>query len=369
MTVLGGFSSQLRGKCWKTRQNRHRCVTFLAKNVTARDRTKVAGTAVSVFVQKLSQLRGKPDIFIDFGYRRNSFRVKSDTAQENLQTIDGFKEKVTWPEESKCRIFCIFETDYQFNAMRRSAIILSIAALGILFGCTESEKTPVMMTEVIEFEEATPLYEDAPYNYTLKMKVEWPEGGVEAEALENIQKGITELLFGNELETIDLEYAMKEYNRRGVEMYLEENLEYVEDTEEEWGFMMNWSEDIEGSFLPKYNDMISYVVYTYGYSGGAHGIDARTCRTFDIKTGEEILEQDIFRKGYEERLTEALNRNLMLSYEDPEMFFVTNICPSENFYVSSEGITYIYQRYEIGPYAIGIVEVLVPWKEIQDIIR
>ena len=253
--------------------------------------------------------------------------------------------------------------------MRHSAVILAAVSCGLICGCAGDPQKEELKTKSIEFSEVTPLQEGTPYDFTMEMQIEWPEDGTNRKALKEIQKGITDLLFGSELETTDIEYAMKAYNNRSVDFYVQDNEEYLEDTEEEWGFMMNWSESIDGSFLDPYKGMVSYLKYAYGYSGGAHGMDALTCRTFDLKTGREIFDEDLFKPGYEDRLTETLRANLLSSVEDPDMLFETDITPSDNFYLTSEGITYIYQRYEIGPYAIGIIKVTVPWKEIQDIIR
>ena len=253
--------------------------------------------------------------------------------------------------------------------MRYSAVILAAVSLGLMCGCNEVPQKEELKTKNIEFSEVTPLQEGAPYDFTMEMNIEWPEGGASDKVLKKMQKGITDLLFGSELETIDIEFAMNAYNNRSVDFYRQDNQEYLEDIEEEWAFMMDWSESIDGSFLDPYKGMISYLKYAYGYSGGAHGMDVLTCRTFDLKTGEQIFEEDLFKRGYEDRLTEALRTNLLSRYEDQDMFFETDITPSDEFYLTSEGITYIYQRYEIGPYAIGIIEVTVPWKEIQDIIR
>ena len=253
--------------------------------------------------------------------------------------------------------------------MRYSAVVLAAVSLVLVGGCTGAPQKEELKTKNIEFSEVTPLQEGAPYDFTMEMNIEWPEGGASDKVLKKMQKGITDLLFGSELETIDIEYAMKAHNNRSVDFDRQDNEEYLEDIEEEWAFMMDWSESINGSFLDPYKGMVSYLKYAYGYSGGAHGMDVLTCRTFDLKTGEQIFEEDLFKRGYEDRLTEALRANLLSRYEDQDMFFETDITPSDEFYLTSEGITYIYQRYEIGPYAIGIVEVLVPWKEIKDIIR
>ena len=93
--------------------------------------------------------------------------------------------------------------------MRYSAVILAAVSLGLMCGCNEAPQKEELKTKNIEFSEVTPLQEGAPYDFTMEMNIEWPEGGASDKVLKKIQKGITDLLFGSELETIDIEYAMK----------------------------------------------------------------------------------------------------------------------------------------------------------------
>ena len=44
-----------------------------------------------------------------------------------------------------------------------------------------------------------------------------------------------------------------------------------------------------------------------------------------------------------------------------EDFFLT-----ENFLLSDEGISFFYDAYEIGPYAMGYTEIGLSWLEIED---
>lgn len=248
-------------------------------------------------------------------------------------------------------------------------ITFLMAALLIFASSCINTTDQTLKVDIVEYEAQTPLFEDAPYTFSIDMKIEWPVSGPDAESLKDMQKGITGLLFGNEIQTFDIEYAIDAYNRSAVEFYQLENEEIAQEIDDDWGFMLNWSESMDGNFLPTYAGYISYVKYLYGYSGGAHGMDAKTAVTFDSKTGKTITENDLFVPGYEERLTESLRNHLSDCNIEKDMLFEPEIFPSENFYLTPEGITYIYQRYEIGPYAIGIIEVTVPWSEIQDILR
>ena len=248
-------------------------------------------------------------------------------------------------------------------------ITLIAAALMVFAVSCNNPKSPALETETIEAEKLTPLFEDAPYTFKMEAKIEWPTSGPDAEALEKMQRSISGLLFGNEIRTTDIEYAISAYNEQAAYFYRSENEELGQGMDLECDFMLNWSEYLEGSFLPIYGDYVSYVKYIFGYSGGAHGMDAKSAVTFDLKSGKVISENDLFVYGYEKRLTEILRERLLNCGIDRDMLFEPDIFPSENFYLTSEGITYIYQRYEIGPYAIGIVEVAVPWTEIQNILR
>ena len=51
------------------------------------------------------------------------------------------------------------------------------------------------------------------------------------------------------------------------------------------------------------------------------------------------------------------------------MLFQNEITPNGNFTVSEKGITYTFNQYEIGPYALGIIGITIPWDEIDNIIK
>jgi hypothetical protein len=250
--------------------------------------------------------------------------------------------------------------------MRKTLLTLSFLAL--LAGCSEPQtKNPEIRTKNIEYTNVTPLEEGSPHSFEMKMDIEWPEAGLKPEALKKMQLGVTELLFESECTTTDIDFAIATYDRHSADHYRSVNdSEYVE---EEWGFMLDWSEYIKGSFLPEHDGMISYTRYISGYSGGAHGMDHLTARIFSLKSGEVITEEDLFKPGYIPTLTKALRGNLLESFEKIELLWDTEIDPSDDYYITPEGITYIYQRYDISSYAMGIIKITVPWDELKDILR
>lgn len=252
--------------------------------------------------------------------------------------------------------------------------VASVVLAAALSGCTGSgnkaSETKIEAIEIVH-DEAAALFEGSTDSLNINMKIEWPVGGVDEKVLERMQRDITAHLLGEEYHTFDIDYAIRQYCDRSIEFYRETNSEWAESEgfEEDMHYTLQWMGYIEGGFLPEYRNMISYVTLYGGYSGGAHGMDAKAAITFDIDTGKRVTEADLFKPGYEDRLTQSLRANLLLSVEDVDMLFETEIDPNGNFYVSDEGVTYIYGRYEVGPYVLGIVEVNIPWDEISDILK
>lgn len=249
--------------------------------------------------------------------------------------------------------------------MKQTALFAAFILL-LTVSCTNSERNTIK-TSTMKAETMIPLFDGAPYSLHLSFEVDWPTEASDDVALEKIQLQFSDFIFHTA--TTDVNKGIDHFTDDVTAYYREENDGMVKDIEEEWAFMLNWEEHLGGYILPAYKGMASCVRYFYIYSGGAHGMDSLSGKTFFLDSGDVVTEDVLFTEGYEERLTEALRAHLMDDIEHPDILFETEITPSGNFYITQDGITYIYQRYEVGPYAMGIIEVTVPWDEIQDILR
>ncbi|MGI6577979.1 MAG: DUF3298 and DUF4163 domain-containing protein [Eubacteriales bacterium] len=112
--------------------------------------------------------------------------------------------------------------------------------------------------------------------------------------------------------------------------------------------------------------IISLYFDRYVYTGGAHGITARTSQTWNLQRGTEVTLERLFRcnidmKGY---LMERIERQIR---ENPDIYFddyrqlIEKYFREENFYCEPRGIVIYYQLYEIAPYASGIRTFLIPY--------
>jgi len=108
------------------------------------------------------------------------------------------------------------------------------------------------------------------------------------------------------------------------------------------------------------------------YTGGAHGLYNANYFNIDLRTGKLIGENDLFKGGYEKQITELLENKAKTtknSMGDEIMLFEpVDIQPNGNFYFTNEGIVYVYNQYEIAPYSEGLIEIIIPYENVQDLI-
>ncbi|MDL2243260.1 DUF3298 and DUF4163 domain-containing protein [Bacteroidales bacterium OttesenSCG-928-J19] len=123
-------------------------------------------------------------------------------------------------------------------------------------------------------------------------------------------------------------------------------------------------------------NVISQVINTYEYAGGAHGLSTTSGVNIDLNTGDLIEFKDVFDKSVESDLSALLLEELCETYEvktraelDEFGFYFEELYPSENFVMDNKGLTFIYGQYEIGPYVLGIIELFLPYEKIHTLIK
>ena len=129
------------------------------------------------------------------------------------------------------------------------------------------------------------------------------------------------------------------------------------------------SADSEVSVL---DSLLCYVITRAGYTGGAHGMYGTECHTYSLNDGFELSLADLFSETELRCLDILIREKIAARYNattDEELtqagFFPEYIAPTENFRLSPEGITFFYNPYDIGCYALGAVEVTVLRSELE----
>ena len=234
-------------------------------------------------------------------------------------------------------------------------------------------KAPELKVETVEKTFSAALFEGSADSLQIEIELEWPVRGLPPVAMQNLQNDLTSSIFGKESASTSIETSISAYTSKQEEEYRKNvnDLRSIFEAEAMDGGYYSWSEILEGSFLEPYENMQSFLLYIYGYTGGAHGIDSETGYTFRLSDGKRIQEADLFKSGYKPELGKILTEMLpkSVSKDVYDMLFIKAIEPNGNFYVEPEGITYIYGRYEIGPYASGLVRVTIPWDRLKGILK
>ena len=134
-----------------------------------------------------------------------------------------------------------------------------------------------------------------------------------------------------------------------------------------------WEDRITGEYTGAYKNWKNYLLTYYSYRGGPHGIQTVSPVTFDA-SGKALTEEDLFADGYRQPLSEMLRKAVMdsMQKEDEELADLVEaelIGPNGNFSVGPEGVQWLFQPYEVGPYALGIVSATLSWKQLKPYLK
>lgn len=133
------------------------------------------------------------------------------------------------------------------------------------------------------------------------------------------------------------------------------------------------SAEAEGGIV---DTLVSYVISRSSYLGGAHGMYSVECHTYSLAEGFELSAADFFTEPQLHALNASIRAKICEEYaaDDDEGlsaagFFPDEIAVTENFRITPEGITFFYNPYDIGCYALGGVEVFFSREELEELRR
>lgn len=158
-------------------------------------------------------------------------------------------------------------------------------------------------------------------------------------------------------------------------------------TLDEYSQYKTWAEESlangEEAYFPYFTDrdllvrradsrVLSLSALLSNYSGGAHGWAGDFPRSYDVKTGKEIKFVDIVKdidKMYDyitERLKEKYidEWDMFIQFdtdEDPYELY-KNGTAEQGFYFNNEGITVVFNPYDLAAYAVGSQQVYIPYE-------
>jgi hypothetical protein len=124
------------------------------------------------------------------------------------------------------------------------------------------------------------------------------------------------------------------------------------------------------------DSLLSYSVSYSDYEGGAHGSHRITYTNIDLNSLTTLTEEDLFLPGYYRPLSEIIVAQLMADHAVTEpdslltqgFFTIEDIVPNNNFWLNDTAIHYAYNQYEIAPYAMGVIDVTIPYHKLRELL-
>lgn len=218
-------------------------------------------------------------------------------------------------------------------------------------------------------------------NCDLLINFVYPSQYADKEILKKIQTTFILDYFGEPFEDMTPQEATGNYVTDYIEAYksLEPDFEeeYKRSNGQPSSSWFSYYENMSGHIAFNKIDLISYTVSFSTYTGGAHGASAYNNHVVDLKTGDLVTESDLFIANYQDLLAEMLVDALVKDFEvsapaDLEnigFFSVEEIFPNGNFLITEHGLTYTFNQYEIAAYAVGPINVLLPYDELEIILK
>lgn len=247
------------------------------------------------------------------------------------------------------------------SIMRRVLFPAALLAL-LLTACNHIKK------QTYEDNLVMPLAENSADSLFFDISLEYVTGGVAPEAQEAINRAILQQAFDLEEPDGSLEEIAVRYRENLIDEYLGEN------SGADATGVLTWGDRIIGAFEDVCQGRQNYTLSYFSDRGGAHGIQTVSQLVFDRKTGALVAEEDLFADGYREPVAALLQEAVRHDMEavDPELLPLVeleNVAPNGNFSVGKDGVKWVFQPYEVGPYALGLVMATVPWDALKPFLK
>ncbi|MHC6203336.1 RsiV family protein [Breznakiellaceae bacterium SP9] len=107
------------------------------------------------------------------------------------------------------------------------------------------------------------------------------------------------------------------------------------------------------------------------YTGGAHGNQETNYCVIDTASSALLMLENIMTAEEKAGLSQKIEAVLRVNYQIPPNstlssggFFEDTVKASENYFLTNEGVGFHWNPYDIGPYVMGAIEIVIPYKDL-----
>ena len=266
--------------------------------------------------------------------------------------------------------------------MKRQSILLLVSVLisTFFFSCTSK----TVKTEEKDLTKKYYLTKDTTKGWlNVDIEVEIPTQFSDSNVLKSIRATIISNLFGDEYISQPNDSLVPFFAKELLTDYRENNEPLINELDSTSHYSFNNEHTVSGFSLLSDKNIYAYAIERYVYMGGAHGMETKNFYNFDLKTGKIITEKDLFKDNFESELAKLMkvriieeskeykdekNSEPITDLEDTD-FWTDSIKSNGNFYITDEGINYVFNPYEIAPYYMGQTEVTLPFSRLKNLLK
>ena len=163
----------------------------------------------------------------------------------------------------------------------------------------------------------------------------------------------------------------------GDDDYKEKNLDsliaryeaFLKTESESIGFATNWEISASAAVAFNHFGLMTYELSVYSYTGGVHGNGLVEFRNYDIISGNRLGLADMFADtvALKKMMNEQFNQRMPADIK--ENIYVDEIPLTSNVCLGNDSLIFFFNSYEIGPYAMGPVELKIAVKDLNSILK
>lgn len=160
-------------------------------------------------------------------------------------------------------------------------------------------------------------------------------------------------------------------------------MEFFNDSQNQAKEYNNALPEIENKFIANVDfdikknsdNILSILIKYYKYAGGAHGYYENVAYNIDIRNGDFLVLDDLFKEDIDYK--NVINEEIRIQIEEliksdeqnKGIYEFKNISDKQKFYIQDDNIVPYFDLYEIAPYVAGIPEFMINLNKIDHILK
>lgn len=166
----------------------------------------------------------------------------------------------------------------------------------------------------------------------------------------------------------------KEEAENELQFYIDKFIQLADEVKS-LGSPVQFSLSILPQLFTTNEQVVSVQILANNYVGGAHGSSAQRYINLDLEDNRLLRLEMVIEDGKQEAFNAlayaAFEQWIKETQPDTDLTEYQQLWEfnlSENFHLSPQGVVLQYGEYEIGPYAVGLPQLLIPYSKLQGIL-